>query len=426
VSLLVSFLLYLFSSSSFLSVFGRRVYLSVVVMSPTKSSKVPKGTGKDSKFQKNHPFTVGADILMQSKLFELTEQVRTDDPEHMELVTRMYKHGTVTTSDLQQRYKLLSAQDFEDPDSPWLMAPIIVSTNRERSTLLDAASRRYAHCKGTVVFRWRAHCSNWRQCPPDRYMGATLADPCFYEYFVTGADGFLTGRVNKELGLVNARSVVYHSITIDNPDDRRSVRACIEQGQPGSVVTLSVHPTAINVLLDPLDFNEKQLLVLRRLSISDSELVIPIIPGGTRTKDNMTVYGGRHYRPSKVCIQARFPVELAFVSTVHKAEGRTMEKVILALSHRHGDHCDMSYAAIYVALSRVRKKDDIRLLLSGATPSQQWASVQYINNLKPDASVAAFLAGFEREDGGASEDWINNQWNEEKSFRLYQRVRGKK
>jgi hypothetical protein len=45
--------------------------------------------------------------------------------------------------------------------------------------------------------------------------------------------------------------------------------------------------------------------------------------------------------------------------------GRTIKRVILALSWREAKLCDMSYAAIYVALTHVKQGKDIRLLLSG-------------------------------------------------------------
>ena len=84
-------------------------------------------------------------------------------------------------------------------------------------------------------------------------------------------------------------------------------------------------------------------------------------------------------------------MEPAFAATVHKAQGRTIEHVILALSQRGAAQCDMSYEAIYVALSRVKTRESIRLLLCQQV---QWESLSYITKLEPDQFVKDFFSGF--------------------------------
>lgn len=392
-------------------------------MAPRNSSKPSHISDKNAKFRDNHPFTTGANLFQQARWFELTDQVRTDDPEHTRVVNRMYNQEGITMQDLQ-KYKLLSDGDFADPDSDWFEAPIIVSTNRERATLLHSSIQRYAACKQTLVFRWLANWSNWKQKPPEQYIGEALDDPCFYEYFVPGASGFFTDRVNKELGLVNARSMTYHSLSIDDQGDRENIEASLNSCKPGEIITLTRPPASVNVSLDPKDFTQDQLKTLQGLSIFEDSIVLPIIQGGTRPKENVIVRGGDNFRPSKVYIQPHFPLEPAFAITVHKAEGRTMEKVILALSYRSGDKCNMTYAAIYVALSRVCKRDDIRLLLSGKNNRDKWASVQYVSTMKPDPTVSAFLAGFKRRTKvDVNKNWSKREWDSKRALHFYERAK---
>ena len=75
-------------------------------------------------------------------------------------------------------------------------------------------------------------------------------------------------------------------------------------------------------------------------------------------------------------------------------EGQTLDKVILALSYCKAKQCSLEYWQVYVALSRVKKREGIQLLLTGDDEVMKWWSIQYLHDLKPDASVQAFFAGF--------------------------------
>jgi hypothetical protein len=75
------------------------------------------------------------------------------------------------------------------------------------------------------------------------------------------------------------------------------------------------------------------------------------------------------YAPTstKVEIHPFLPLEPATAITVHKSQGRTLGKVTLALSHKRGMICNMEYVSVYVAFSRVRKKEAIFFLLPELT-----------------------------------------------------------
>jgi UvrD-like helicase C-terminal domain len=91
---------------------------------------------------------------------------------------------------------------------------------------------------------------------------------------------------------------------------------------------------------------------------------------------------------------------LGFAITIHKAQGQTLPAVILSLS----DNCQLSYASLYVALSRVKHCNDIRLLIHGSWQGniEDWETIAYIPSLQPGKDINAFFAGFK----------INSQqWN---------------
>jgi hypothetical protein len=104
-----------------------------------------------------------------------------------------------------------------------------------------------------------------------------------------------------------------------------------------------------------------------------------------------------------------FPYELAFSMTIHKAQGRTIPKVVLALSHHENNNFQMKYAHIYVAMSRVRKSDDLRFLshLSGARPGD--LGFKYVSTLAHCIFILDYYKGFHG-------DPLGQAWDSSKSL----------
>ena len=82
-------------------------------------------------------------------------------------------------------------------------------------------------------------------------------------------------------------------------------------------------------------------------------------------------------------------LELAFVITFWKIQGRTIPKIILALNKRpFKPH--MTYTMLLVALARVCKGDDIRIL-----PLLEENGLDYLMKLKYDEDLEIWMAGFD-------------------------------
>ena len=86
------------------------------------------------------------------------------------------------------------------------------------------------------------------------------------------------------------------------------------------------------------------------------------------------------------------PLQPAFAITLDKAQGQTLDRVIVALSKHQLSITNFQYACLYVALSRVRKRQHLQILLiDGENADLEWQSLLYINNLHRDPSIEAFL-----------------------------------
>ena len=93
------------------------------------------------------------------------------------------------------------------------------------------------------------------------------------------------------------------------------------------------------------------------------------------------------------------PFELAFAATIHKAQGRTIGKVVINL-HCHPDETQrLKFAQIFVALSRVKTRQNIRLIRHpNATHEQAYSR---ITELRQHPDVTALCKGFKPSAKGA-------------------------
>ena len=79
-------------------------------------------------------------------------------------------------------------------------------------------------------------------------------------------------------------------------------------------------------------------------------------------------------------------------------QGRTIRKVILSISEHPHHFLRMTWEHLYVALSRVRLKDDVRLLLRNGDRS----TMNYIRELEKNKTVKSFFKGYISIDGSAN------------------------
>jgi hypothetical protein len=241
-----------------------------------------------------------------------------------------------------------------------------------------------------------------------------LQDSCFYEYFVRDAEGFITSAISKNRDLVNGTRIRYHSIVPIDVQQKDELEQALRTAVPGDVITLTRPPAFVNVCLVDEEESVEKTQLWHNDTIVQGKVIIPILANRHRVQDHDSktiVPGGFLYRASKVDIRSNFPLEPAFAITVHKAQGRTMEKVILAISHKKGFLCNLTYASLYVALTRVRQKSDIRLLLMGPT-THQWSTLTYLTSLKPDRALRPYFVGYEKS---------TSKWNEKEAYAEYKR-----
>ena len=361
----------------------------------------------------------GCTLLSKFLRFHLLEQQRSKDPSHNSFVQHLSKGKTIQLSDILS-YQRLSKQDIESNPEEWKYAPILVATNQERLTISRAKARLWAEEHKTYVFKWRCKTKRFLNRPPSNILPDLMEDHAFFwQFFVPGADAYINTNINNNLALVNGTQIKMHSLTLqDNSTYKHILSQAQLQDLPfGSEIEIDP-PLAVNVVvvkhLDGKNISNKraeQLNVLCNLSRQYSidprshDIIIPLTVSISSSSKDWNTYSfctGSPLSPiSQVSVQEPFPFDLAFAMTVHKAQCRTIYRVVIDLTDHPFRICRMEYAAIFVAMSRVAHKSHLRLLEPNTVQSRE-SLYSYLEHLAPDPSIAPFLHGY---GNGSSSQW---------------------
>lgn len=379
---------------------------SSVVVGKSSKEKRKESARKNRKtrYSETSNYRQSAQLLSKVKWCHLIEQQRNKDIRHQNLLDK-FEAGEVITlksllgneDDEDELYKRLSPEDFLDKEEGWHKAPVLVSTHRERYTLTHFLAVNFAACENEMVYRWRSQSKKWMGKPSEIFLQDCInADPAFWEYYVRGAPVYVTDNIYKEIGLVNGTKATFHSLTFSSDDQIREERDAIQRR--ARVVNLSSPPKTVNIELEsPFDHSDpRHLQWIRKYSkitLVSGRVVIPIsTKRHKRDQWKNTVIRGQHgrWRPCRVYLKRHFPLMPGFAITIHKAQGMTLKKVILAVGSRPGQF-NLKYNSLYVAFSRVETADNIRLLLPIGS---NWSELFYISKLQPDPAVASYFAGF--------------------------------
>jgi hypothetical protein len=391
---------------------------SLIPARPVKFSAPSSPTREvENRHSEGHPYRKGIELILPARLFHLTTQKRAQDTEHRGLVQSMFR-GEKFTFHTFDRYPEVKAVDMQE-GGDFCDAPILCSTNRERHTITGIRAPIRAFAKGVCVIRWSANLKEqWEQKPSEEYLEQVqFSDPCFWEYFVRGCDGYLTDNLSKRRNLVNGTHIRYHSLSFDTLEKEVQFEELVANTEVGQVASLpfDLRPATVNVELLDLSEESRQYWEESHLSLVSDMVVIPLpchrVYGKEPTKP-ILVPGGLHgeYRCSRVLVMNYFPVEPGFAITINKAQGRTIPKVILAISDRKGEGCRLTFCALYVGFSRVKHRDDIRLLLFGDDGYR--SSLIYLTKLTADPCNPAFIEGFDKQGGGFSNERVLNKYAE--------------
>ena len=401
----------------------------------TKNKKI--NTSLYSRYSVRGMVHHGCSLFSKLERHHLQEQCRAKDPLHMKLVKKLANGCSITWKDLSI-YKTLDRKDAKKKE--WQFAPILVSNNHERMEIVHQKALLFAKLHNTYVFKWKNRATNWKNKPQDT---SSLYDenPMLWQYFVPGSEAFLSKNINTSLGLANGSPLVCHSLLLDkaaNDNDQIIGKISGPNRLPfGSEIVLSEPPLAVNMKLakgmdgrEPSRVRKMQTEALKKHCLGKQSSHVTMVDGNVRgfaedgdivisiseKSDKTKTLKMRNGSPllghiSQANITPILAFDLAFAMTVHKAQGRTIKRVILALDSRSLQQNQLKYASIFVGLSRVKKAEHIRLLEHGrGSPlGGRHRALGYISSLLPQKTINMFNAGFNKD--------LNGHWNRKESLK---------
>ena len=386
---------------------------------------------RNGKFHVSSLWRKGCALLATFKRFHLTSQHRANDDVHMQLLTQMTEPDyNLDLCQFLSLYKPLTSKDFRE-NHQWEFAPYLVATNRERIQISHIQAIKFAKKHCTHVVRWPSVCTKWKNKPPNEADEMKAKeDPAFYQYFIPGAPAFMNHNTNPHLQLVNGTQMILHSLTPSTKEQETFIRHQQQSLPHGSIITLMEPPASIHVV--PNSFSTHSPVMEAKLSTINNYLlscsvetthdgrpILPLFPGNSPTSQcyakpinlklrEYTVPGSSGlYLPSKITVREHFPFDLGFAMTIHKAQGRTLNKIILCLTSRPEALLQMTLASLYVALSRVKHHNDIRILYHSL--QQNTVEIEYLSFLNANNNIHCYYNGFQQD----------TPWNGQLAYETY-------
>ena len=296
----------------------------------------------------NEAYEKGAKLFSLFKLVLLEGQVRANN-QYNNLLARLRNPNIsqpITINWLDQ-FNILTKNDIKSHPERWLWAPIIVSGNMERRIFIKHKVRLFANITKQPILRWLCKVQKKTETGQIYYETLNCGDYCVYDelevYFVRGAECYLTKSVESIRKATEGTFV--DVIWKDNPID-------IDALPIGKITTVK-QPDYIIV---------KTKIKLRNSNIKNhrsktKNILIPI----PLTKSNFKDKKNR----SKMRVFEKHECEISFSITYHRIQGVTKDSIILSLNSRNNVSSKIygiSLTSLYVGLSRVHSKSEVRIL----------------------------------------------------------------
>ncbi|CAF2847168.1 unnamed protein product [Rotaria sp. Silwood2] len=314
-------------------------------------------------------YGVGRSLVLQiNTVTKLTQQMRTEDQKYLTLLNNI-RLGETTRADFDYLCtRIIGRGQIVQSlkDKPWCDAPILVFRNQLRTEINNRAALDRAKEAGVALVVVVAN---------DKIRSKSLQDDAIYERLLHLPDNktellpgllplvpnmpvLLTDNIACELGLSNGTQGIFRELIYDGqenldglmvksdvfPSDtiyiRKPLYALVEINTSQLETTLDgLRPKLIPIPLIKKQFTVPTKQLFGRLFESaQSGKIVPQVIQVTRTQ---------------------LPIVPAFAITTYKAQGLTMNKIVVDL---RVPLRTLQVASVYVPLSRVKKAEDVVIL----------------------------------------------------------------
>lgn len=297
---------------------------------------------------------IGRNLYSQfDTVVTLTEQRRITDLSWEKTLWRA-RTGDCTREDLHEIRKLvLTNPECDIPnfdEEPWDEVTLVTPRNSMRALWNSAALKKHCQKTGEILYVCDAENTVGKDhLKPDMEQKATIAQIAVDDLdgvphrikFAVGMKAMVTKNIATDADLANGSRGIITDIVLDA---RESIDS--EQADREGVVKLE-YPLAV-IIFKPYHHTFPKFEGLK-------EGEIPIFP----VEHNFTI--STTGKPRTKVHHRQYPLTPAYAFTDHKAQGQTLEPVIVDIGQVPGN-IGINPFGVYVALSRGRGRNEIRLL----------------------------------------------------------------
>lgn len=322
---------------------------------------------------------------------ELVGSMRCLDKTHDEICSNLRQGRTDGLMDYLLDHKLTRQDDVLFHD-----APIISPGNPERYYINFKEIQRFAACHNRKVIVWllRVHYAKGTGSFQKDILdcsGNPIAclqqlqshEPQLFGYFCAGAPCCLTVNINTSCGLANGVQATMYSLVWPTKELTEEVTTIVDSMDENQMVFLPIGLEPCQVLVRPQLSESLKENWPAELSVVANDVIVPI------SYQSKTI---ELRNPQKCFVKVELlNLDLAFIGTVHKAEGLSVEKLIVSLLRRPVTPYFPDFNTMYVAITRVRQGNQFRILCNNR---KQNGDLDYVSALKPSTHLVAFLHGY--------------------------------
>ena len=346
----------------------------------------------------------GAAIWSKVFRIRLTKIERTDDCPIQTARLEEMRRSLRFSRNIYNGIKILQRSDVHGtglpgaPPGPWSSARSLHTTNAARHTAGELHLQREAGLRRTFMFKWRLGL-------PDSFVRNGLsaaAIAVFYDitpdawgYFVEGVPFMSLSNINTAIGLTNGAVGTAHSLIFALEHQRaveNAIRGAAAKGCWEVVLPPNIRPTHMKVAFDiPANIREA-------LQDPDQAPNVPgeiindkwVIPFGEKSLDaiklpiKVTNNNGQVQNAQSKIKMNGFELTQALAITFHKAQGLTLNRVLLDLSMLA--FYIITWEMLYVGFSRAPTDDDLRRMAPASENAEN-----YLFKLRPKKATVTYL-----------------------------------
>ena len=340
-------------------------------------------------------------FLRSTQLFRFDRQQRSTNAVHtanINTITTMNPNDFPFTKTLMDCYHPFTANDVRD-DPLWDQAPVIVGTNAVRHEINLMRLIAFAKKNKTCILAWQNPLTSESESDSARHLPPAMTQQLYTNhraltgYFCPGVTSYVIDNISTSKSIVNGAHCTQHSITLASETmadqiELNRIQGAMAVAVPGQIVWLQRCPLSVNVEISNADltaYSPGDTLVPGRA-------VVPIPLGRFSRHESIKPHETTDPLISNVGFRS-IGIELGFAITFQKAQGRTIQRVILDLNRWPSGK--LTFEMVLVGMTRVRDLDHFRIL-----PLLQGQSLKHIYKLQPNRHMLAFFAGYTDPDTG--------------------------